>query len=285
MYKYIPQKKRSKLRIAIGVLFYTTLRYFYWLKYHSHFTKLTKTQKHINKICGSQKDLSIGDKQFPFTAYYASSELYRNLSKNDTAMQNAKVENLLIAIKKINGVIIKPGQIFSYWRLIGNPTKFKGYKKGMMLVDGVPTARTGGGLCALSNIIYWITLHTPLSVIERYRHSYDVFPDSNRTRPFASGATCVYNYRDLMIKNETQNTYKLKLEINQNRLEATWLCLNEQKEKYEIIEKDHHFTEEGPGIFVRHNKLYRHRLDIKTDDELITENHAITMYRPLLPVV
>ena len=46
---------------------------------------------------------------------------------------------------------------------------------------------TGGGLCQLSNLIYWMTLHTPLTITERYRHSYDVFPDSNRTQPFGSG--------------------------------------------------------------------------------------------------
>ena len=45
----------------------------------------------------------------------------------------------------------------------------------------------GGGLCQLSNLIYWMTLHTPLTITERYRHSYDVFPDSNRTQSFGSG--------------------------------------------------------------------------------------------------
>ena len=40
-----------------------------------------------------------------------------------------------------------------------------------------------------------MTLHTPLQVTERYRHSYDVFPDADRKLPFGSGATCAYNYR------------------------------------------------------------------------------------------
>lgn len=44
-----------------------------------------------------------------------------------------------------------------------------------------------------------MALHTPLTVTERHRHGYDVFPDAERTIPFGSGATCFYNYGDLMI--------------------------------------------------------------------------------------
>ena len=55
-------------------------------------------------------------------------------------------------------------------------------------------------------------LHTPLTVTERWRHGYDVFPDSNRTQPFGSGATCFYNYMDLMVRNDTPDTWRLVLQ-------------------------------------------------------------------------
>ena len=74
----------------------------------------------------------------------------------------------------------------------------------------------------MSNLIYWLTLHTPLTVIERHRHDYDVFPDSGRTQPFGSGATCVYNYIDLQIKNNTGQPYQLKLEITGDHLSGEW---------------------------------------------------------------
>lgn len=48
-----------------------------------------------------------------------------------------------------------------------------------------------------------MTIHTPLTVVERWRHTYDVFPDNNRTQPFASGATCAYPALDLQIENRT----------------------------------------------------------------------------------
>lgn len=44
-----------------------------------------------------------------------------------------------------------------------------------------------------------MVLHSELTVIERWRHSFDVFPDVNRTIPFACGATLSYNYVDLQL--------------------------------------------------------------------------------------
>lgn len=45
--------------------------------------------------------------------------------------QQNKVVNLKIAIKQLDGIVIRPGEIFSYWRLIGKPTRRKGYVEGM----------------------------------------------------------------------------------------------------------------------------------------------------------
>ncbi len=95
----------------------------------------------------------------------------------------------------------------------------------------------GGGLCQLSNLIYWMALHTPLVVTERHRHSYDVFPDSNRTQPFGSGATCVYNYRDLQIFNGTDQTYQLKVYLTDNYLVGEWRTIKEPTCTYRVYER------------------------------------------------
>lgn len=276
MYRFIPQKKRSKLRVTLGVIFYSFLRYFVWIKY--------------SKLFAKQKDYSSQEqeKNFPYIIATHSSPIFRNLSQTDTELQNGKANNLGIASKKVNCVELKPGQIFSYWRLIGNPTFVKGYKKGMMLENGKPVAKTGGGLCALSNLLYWMTLHTPLTVAERFRHSYDIFPDSNRTLPFGSGATCVYNYRDLMIKNNTDSSYLLNIWIEKNRLCGQWRCNKPLEMRYEVFQKEHWITCETGNHYVRHNKIYRKTFVLKDgkeelqNEELVTENHALMMYEPLL---
>lgn len=105
--------------------------------------------------------------------------LIRQLKNVDMWMQTNKVIDLKLALQKVNGIVIQPGETFSYWKLIGRPSRRKGYVEGMVLFYGSFRSGIGGGLCQLSNLIYWITLHTPLEVTERHRHSYDVFPDSN----------------------------------------------------------------------------------------------------------
>lgn len=275
MYRYTPQKHRSKIRVKLGTLFYCLLRHFTWIRWKKHFATIDKNF--------SQDD-------FPFTVFEHSVPLKRNLSEVDIKLQEGKIANLEIAVKKISGVVLESGKVFSYWRLIGNPTKKKGYKNGMMLVNGRPTSSIGGGLCALSNLIYWITLHSPLTVIERYRHSFDVFPDSNRTQPFGSGATCVYNYRDLMIKNNTNQSYALLVWIDKHkgRLYGKLISKTPVNDKYEIYQKDHLITCEIGGIYVRHNSIWRKHFLVKNNDyilqneEFVTENHAIMMYEPLL---
>lgn len=122
--------------------------------------------------------------------------LLRQLKDVEMELQTNKITNLKIAAKRLNGIILQPGEAFSYWCLIGSTSKRKGYVDGMVLHYGQVTTRVDGGLCQLSNLIYWMTLHTPLTITERYRHSYDVFPDLKRQQPFGSGATCAYNYLD-----------------------------------------------------------------------------------------
>jgi len=200
-------------------------------------------------------------------------------------LQENKVVNLKIAVARLQNIIIRPGETFSYWKLIGRPTRRKGYKKGMVLKSGKVTAATGGGLCQLSNLIYWMTIHTPLTVVERHRHGYDVFPDSGRTQPFGSGATCFYNYGDLMIRNNTPHIFQLCLDVGEANLTGAWLADAAPQHKYEVYESDHIMQSEFWGGHTRHNVIRRKKLTLdgqEIDDEFVVENHAIMMYNPFI---
>ena len=130
-----------------------------------------------------------------------------------------------------------------------------------------------------------MALHTPLTVTERHRHSFDVFPDSNRTQPFGSGATCVYNYRDLQILNETNEIYQISIKIEGGYLKGEIRTNVEPYLKYRVYEKDHKITHEYWGGYIRHNIIRRQVFDMSDnliDDQYICENHALMMYDPLI---
>ncbi len=259
---------RSRLRLFIGGLFFACMRFFRWYTSRETFAKIVHNDK------------------LPFSIFHHQSILLRQLKNVDMRLQHNKIKNLAIALQKLDGVIVKPGETFSYWMLIGRPTKSKGYVAGMLLRNGVVREGIGGGLCQLSNLIYWMTLHTPLTVVERFRHGYDVFPDSNRTQPFGSGATCSYPYIDLQIKNNTTSTFQLTLQLTDSHLTGSWLADTEATVQYTILEKEHTITHEWWGGYVRHNELWKVGTDISSGDmvseECVAQNHAILMYNPLI---
>ncbi len=196
-----------------------------------------------------------------------------------------KIVNLKIAVKKLNRVVIRPGEVFSYWYLIGNPTRRKGYLEGMVLRNGAFEPGIGGGLCQLSNLIFWMTLHTPLTVIERHRHGYDVFPDANRTQPFGSGATCFYPHGDLMIRNDTEDTFQLVVWVGKEYLEGEWRVSSPVKYRYKIVERNHKMKSEYWGGYSRHNEIYKQTFNLQgeqIDEMLVARNAAIMMYPPFL---
>jgi vancomycin resistance protein VanW len=221
---------------------------------------------------------------YPYGIFSHRTPLFRELKDSELWMQENKIHNLNIAIKSLNNTVIEPGQVLSYWKMIGAPMFWRGFKKGMVLVNGHVQGRTGGGLCQLSNLIYWMTLHSPLTVTERFRHSFDVFPDSSRTQPFGSGATCVYKYRDLQIRNDYIVPLKLHLWIEGDYLNGEWLSPEPLSLSYEVYEKKHWISQAGAGCYIRNNILYRktfsrNKFEV---DEYIAENHALMMYSPLL---
>jgi vancomycin resistance protein VanW len=222
-------------------------------------------------------------KSFQHIIFQHKSPLFRGLKDTELWMDLNKIHNLNLAIKKLNGLILQPGMTLSYWKLIGAPYTYRGFKKGMVLVNGQAQCKTGGGLCQLSNLLYWMTLHTPLSVTQRFRHSYDVFPDSNRTQPFGSGATCVYNYRDLQIRNDSVEPFLLNVYLDESHLHGQWLAQNPGVFNYRVYEEKHWISQQQ-GFYIRNNILRRKILkeSEEVEDQYITENHALMMYSPLI---
>ncbi len=260
-------KNRSKLRLRLGKLCFGAQRKLLWLKMRGVFARERSSEP------------------LPYRAFAHQTPLIRPLKNEEMWLQKNKVVNLRLAAPKVDGVLLKPGEVFSYWRLIGKPSRRKGYLPGMILVNGTVRPDYGGGLCQLSNLIFWMTLHTPLTVIERHRHGYDVFPDANRTQPFGSGATCFYPYGDLMIRNDTQDTYQLRMRVGSRDLIGEWRVDAAPEYRYEIVERNHEMRGEPWGGFTRHNELYQQVYDQSgalVSEQLVIRNSAIMMYSPFL---
>ena len=216
------------------------------------------------------------DKLLPVLTAKYRAVLYKDSPLFNAVSEKNKVVNVNIAYPKVSGILIKPGETFSFWKMIGKPTKGKGYVDGVTLVDGGFSSGLGGGLCHLSGVIYWASLHTPLTITERHRHGYDTTPQ----KFFGSDATCFYNYKDVMIKNETKHDFQLKIDIDDVHLTATWLSNTAPMHSYEIYEKESYVHEEDWGVTTRHNIVHRRIFDLEgkqVGDEFVARNNAIVM--------
>ncbi len=88
-----------------------------------------------------------------FKIFTHKSVLIRKLGNSDVRLQQQKIKNLSLAVSTIHRVLIKPGETFSFWNLIGEPLARRGYVEGMLLSQGEVIAGVGGGLCQLANLL------------------------------------------------------------------------------------------------------------------------------------
>jgi len=245
---------------------------------------LKRTRRYWDWFMGSKKYAYLRTTdRLPFRVKRHQSVLIRKLGDSEMYLQYNKVTNLQIALKRIAGIVIRPGETLSFCKLVGLPTKSKGYLPGMELSGGVARPGIGGGLCQLANLIYWMVIHSPLKVVERHHHSFDPFPDDGRILPFGSGATVVYNYRDLQFTNETPYTFQIQLWLSEKCLEGDLRVNTELDHTYHVFEQDHEFLKINHEYF-RKNSIWRKKLDKSSGNtlgvELITRNFAKVKYTP-----
>jgi len=218
----------------------------------------------------------------PILIYQHNSLIRRRLGNVNMQLQENKAVNLALAIGHIDGLIIWPGETFSIWKLVGRTSVRKGYKEGLVISKGKPSQGIGGGLCQLSNLIHWMVLHSELTIMEHHHHDdLDLFPDYGRQIPFGTGTSISYNYIDYRVKNETNNTYQLRLWIDGEYMRGELRATNPQPHTFHIHADNEYFSHEN-GIVYRNSQVYRDVIDRITgrrlDSQLIRTNHAKVMY-------
>ena len=218
----------------------------------------------------------------PVVIYRHNSLIRRRLGNVNMQLQENKATNLALAVKNIDGLLIRPGETFSVWKQIGRTTERKGYKEGLVIAKGAPGQGIGGGLCQLSNLIHWMVLHSDLTIAEHHHHdALDLFPDYGRQIPFGTGTSISYNYIDYRVRNDTNNTYQLRLWVDGEYLRGELRAVDPQPHTFHIHAENEYFSREGDVIY-RNGQVYRDTIDSSTgnviESQLIRTNHARVMY-------
>ena len=192
--------------------------------------------------------------KLPYVIYCHNSLIRRRLGNVDMQLQENKAVNLSIAAPKINGILIRPGEIFSFWYLVGKTSAQRGYKEGLTISSGKTAPGVGGGMCQM---------------------------DYKRKIPFGTGTSIVYNYLDYRFKNPTERTYQLIVYTTDEYLCGELRASGPQVNRYHIKAENEFFSDEN-GIVFRNGEIYRIKTDPVTGNQLekklIRKNHAQVLY-------
>lgn len=124
-----------------------------------------------------------------------------------------KIQNLRIAAGLIDGVEIPAGEVFSFWKYLGRPSRRNGYVIGREIREGCIVPSIAGGLCQLSNALYDAAIKAGFQILERHKHSKVVkgsLAEQDRD------ATVKWNYVDLRFcSNEG---FRIEIEMDSDYL-------------------------------------------------------------------
>ena len=166
---------------------------------------------------------------------------------NQSRWAEPKIHNIDLAVSRFQDLAIHPGDIFSFWRIVGPTTEKKGYRKGINIIRGKLSFDTGGGLCQLSGLLYHLVIKAGFEVIERYPHSVDLYTDETRYTPLGSDATVAFGYKDLRIKNNLDIPFCFRIKVEGFKLIGS-LCAHEPLEEHTL---EFHCEEVDDGKKVR----------------------------------
>lgn len=113
-----------------------------------------------------------------------------------------RIYNINLTASKINGVLIPPGEIFSFNQTVGDITAATGFKQAYVIKEGRTVLDDGGGVCQDSTTLFRAVLKAGLPVVKRTAHAYRV---GYYEQGFPAGldATVFYPSVDFQFKNDT----------------------------------------------------------------------------------
>jgi VanW like protein len=143
---------------------------------------------------------------------WASALWSEGAAPRERRLQLGKVQNLRVAARALDGMHIPAGEIFSFWRELGRPTRRRGYAEGRELREGCLIPTLGGGLCQLSGALYNAALAAGLEIVERHAHSH---AGVGSLAQIGRDATVFWNYVDLRLRADVPWRIEVSLTCDQ----------------------------------------------------------------------
>ncbi len=142
----------------------------------------------------------IGTEAFP--------DLISSFSTKYNGNDVPRTTNLKLAMKSLNGIIVSPGETFSYNKVLGKRTIGAGYREAGGYAGGRLVQMVGGGICQISSTLYNAVVYANLEIVERHNHMFVAgYVGAGKD------ATVSYGTLDFKFKNTRNNPIMIKTSI------------------------------------------------------------------------
>lgn len=139
--------------------------------------------------------------------------------------------NLRLACEAINGVVIMPGEIFSYNDTLGERTPEKGYLPAGSYMGTEIVDTYGGGICQVSSTLYYCSLYADLEIVERWYHTYN-----SDYLPLGMDATVNWGTLDYCFRNNTNYPIRIDAYYDDEGNVNVALIGTDEKDYYVVMD-------------------------------------------------
>ena len=175
--------------------------------------------------------------------------------------------NLTLACAAIDGLILQPGETFSYNDTLGERTEARGYKRAGAYSGTALVQSFGGGICQGSSTLYYCTLIADLEIVHRVNHGYTV-----SYIPIGLDATVNWGKPDYQFRNNFHFPIKLTAKVEDGYVKMQILGTDE-KDYYVEME-----SEASYGADYIYAKSYKCKYDKATGELISRELEARSNY-------
>jgi vancomycin resistance protein YoaR len=119
-----------------------------------------------------------------------------------------RVQNVRLACRAIDGLVLLPGDVFSYNNVVGPRVPRAGYREAPVIVRGKLQPGIGGGICQVSSTLYNAVLLADLEIVRRQHHSFPV-----SYLPAGRDATVSYGSIDFRFRNSLPHPIALDAKV------------------------------------------------------------------------
>jgi vancomycin resistance protein YoaR len=135
-------------------------------------------------------------------------------SSNFKGSPGNRIHNIKVAVEKFNGVLIKPGENFSFVKTLGDVDAEHGYLPELVIKGDKTEPDFGGGICQVSTTMFRAALYSGLKITNRRNHAYPV----SYYNPQGMDATVYVPQPDFKFTNNTPNHILVQVRIEGTQL-------------------------------------------------------------------